>query len=158
MIPVLQTQKINIQSRVRLRIGRTWNFIAHNKSFTFGMLIFISILFMALFADIIAPSHYAERHRDCGEDNPYCRYDPPSAAHPFGTNLLGRDVLSRIIHGSRTTLLIAFSGTILGLIIGIPLGIVSGYFGGRIDRLFTLIADAIRLSPAPGDTSFDLKK
>lgn len=145
---ILQTHKLNLFSHVRLTIRRTWDFITHNKSLTLGMLLFTSILFMALFADIIAPSHYAERHRDCGEDNPYCRYDPPSAAHPFGTNLLGRDVLSRVIHGSRTTLLIAFSGTILAVIVGVPLGIISGYFGGKIDRLLTLIADAIYSLPS----------
>ena len=133
---------------VKTRIVNLLKLISHNKSLIIGVSIFSIILFYALFADIIAPYHYAERNRDCGEDNPYCRYSPPSAQHPFGTNLLGRDMLSRVIYGSRTTLMIAFSGTILALVIGIPLGILSGYFGGKVDRFLTLIADSIYSLPS----------
>lgn len=133
---------------IRKSIFKSWDFIIHNKTLTVGLTIFMIILFIAIFADILAPYHYAERNRDCGEDNPYCRYEPPSALHPFGTNLLGRDMLSRVIYGSRVTLIIAFSATLLGMIIGIPLGILSGYFGGKIDRFLTLIADSIYSLPS----------
>jgi len=137
-------KKFNIKNSIL----KSCDFIIHNKTLTIGLTIFMVILFVAIFADIIAPYHYAERNRDCGENNPYCRYEPPSALHPFGTNLLGRDMLSRVIYGSRVTLIIAFSSTLLGMTIGIPLGILSGYFGGKIDRLLTLIADSIYSLPS----------
>ncbi len=136
--------KLNIKTK----IVNLWVFITRNKSLTIGLLIFSVMVFLALFADIIAPYHYAERNRNCGEENPYCRYAPPSIQHPFGTNLLGRDMLSRIIYGSRITLIIAFSGTLLAMILGIPLGILSGYFGGKVDRFLTLIADSIYSLPS----------
>ncbi|MFX0174293.1 MAG: ABC transporter permease [Candidatus Hodarchaeota archaeon] len=137
-----------IKSNIKTFIVNVWQFITNNKVLTFGLTIFSIILFIAIFADVISPYHYADRNRDCGEDNPYCRYAPPSLKHPFGTNLLGRDMLSRVIYGSRTTLLIAISGTLLAMVIGIPLGILSGYFGGKIDRFLTLIADSIYSLPS----------
>ncbi len=141
---IIQLRKTNIKTR----IIDILKFIKNNKSLTTGLIIFIIMIFLALFADIISPYHYADRSRDCGEDNPYCRYAPPSAEHPFGTNLLGRDMFSRVIYGTRTTLIIAFSGTILAMVVGIPLGIISGYYGGKIDRFLTLIADSIYSLPS----------
>jgi len=62
-------------------------------------------------------------------------------SHPFGTDQLGRDILSRIIVGSRVTLMIAGSAVILGGIVGVTLGLIAGYFGGWIDRLLMRIVD-----------------
>ncbi len=103
---------------------------------------------MAIFADFIAPYHYAEMSNNCGSEYPNCRYSPPSPQHLFGTNLLGQDVLSRVIHGSRVALLIALSATIVSISIGVPIGILSGYFGGKIDRFLTMLADAIYSFPS----------
>ena len=122
--------------------------IKKNKSLTLGLIILGIIVFMAVFADIISPYHYAETCNDCGSLYPNCRYAPPSEKHPFGTNLLGRDMLSRIIYGSRIALIMALSSTIVALVIGVPLGIISGYFGGKIDRLLTMTADAIYSFPS----------
>jgi len=142
------TTLVITKSNFKTKIGALWGYISQNKSLTIGLTIFFIMVFIALFADVIAPYHYADRSRDCGEDNPYCRYSPPSAEHLFGTNLLGRDMFSRLIYGSRITLIIAFSGTLLAVIVGIPLGILSGYFGGKVDRLFTLVADSIYSLPS----------
>ncbi|MFW9856461.1 MAG: ABC transporter permease [Candidatus Thorarchaeota archaeon] len=115
--------------------------IKYNKTLTLGIFLFVMILVMALFADVISPYSYDERF-------PSLRFAPPSLEHPFGTNLLGYDVLARVIYGARIALLMAFSGTILAYIFGIPLGVLSGYFGGKMDRLLTLIADAIYSFPS----------
>lgn len=76
------------------------------------------------------------------------RLDPPTwtglfspGPHPFGTDQLGRDILSRIVHGSRTTLLIASGAVILGGIVGVTLGIVAGYFRGPIDSILMRLVD-----------------
>jgi len=103
---------------------------------------------MAIFADIIAPYRFDERSNNCGVDYPYCSYAPPSWKHPFGTNILGRDVFSRVIYGSRIALQLSFFATIMALLVGIPTGILSGYFGGKVDRLLNLIADSIYSFPS----------
>ncbi|MFX0208409.1 MAG: ABC transporter permease, partial [Candidatus Hodarchaeota archaeon] len=122
-------------------VEKLGEFIKYNKSLTIGLVILGIIIIMAIFADFIAPYHYAKRF-------PELRFGAPSGEHPFGTTLLGYDVLSRVIYGTQVALIIAFSGTILAVIIGIPLGIVSGYFGGRVDRILTLIADSIYSFPS----------
>lgn len=122
--------------------------IKHNKSLTIGAFLLLSIIFMALFADFISPYHYAEMNNNCGSQYPNCRYSPPSPQHPFGTNLLGQDVMSRVIYGSRVALIIALSATIVSVCVGVPIGILSGYFGGKVDRFLTMIADAIYSFPS----------
>jgi peptide/nickel transport system permease protein len=72
---------------------------------------------------------------------------PPSAAHWFGTDQLGRDVLSRVIVGSREILLIAVAATILGTILGTALGLVMGYFGGIFDILIGRVVEAVLALP-----------
>ncbi|MFX0207856.1 MAG: ABC transporter permease, partial [Candidatus Hodarchaeota archaeon] len=137
------TPHITQEDRVResnflVKLG---GFVKSNKSLTIGCFLISIIIFIAVFADFVSPYHYADRF-------PQLRYGPPSAEHPFGTTLLGFDVMARVIYGARVALIIAFSGTILAYIIGVPLGILSGYFGGKVDRLLTLVADAIYSFPS----------
>ncbi|MFX0093940.1 MAG: ABC transporter permease [Candidatus Hodarchaeota archaeon] len=142
--PLTSLKNYNYKS-IGIEIG---SFIKKNKSLTFGLVLLGSMLFMAIFADFIAPYDYDERSDNCGENYDFCRYAPPSLEHLFGTNLMGRDVFSRVIYGSQTALTMAFAATIMALVVGIPLGILSGYFGGPIDRLATLIADTIYSFPS----------
>jgi len=88
---------------------------------------------------------------------PLCKYDPtrgvdeellpPSREHIMGTDNLGRDVFSRVIWGSRTSLLIALISVLIASLSGIPLGILSGYFGGKMDRILSMIMDSIYSFP-----------
>ena len=71
----------------------------------------------------------------------------PSAAHPFGTDSLGRDVLSRILGGGRTTLLITFITVVLSGIIGAAIGLVAGYFGGVVDAVLMRVNDVMLALP-----------
>lgn len=72
---------------------------------------------------------------------------PPSARHLFGTDQLGRDVLSRVIYGARYSLLIAFSSVLCGGVIGVLLGLIAGYFGGRTDDLIMRVVDVLLSIP-----------
>jgi peptide/nickel transport system permease protein len=78
-------------------------------------------------------------------DNP--PHDPPSIAHWFGTTSLGYDVFSRTLFGSQAALQVVVLATALSLVIGVPLGMVSGYLGGRLDRFLLFIMDTIYTLP-----------
>ncbi len=103
------------------------------------MVIFIMI-FAALLADIIAPydplkTDYAAMFRS------------PSANHWFGTDVFGRDVLSRILYGSRTALWVGFSSSLLGATLGAILGVASAYFGGKVDLIVQRLMDLLLSFP-----------
>jgi peptide/nickel transport system permease protein len=72
---------------------------------------------------------------------------PPSAAHPFGTDNFGRDILSRIIYGARTALIIGFSSSFLGCILGTLIGVTSAFYGGRIDLIIQRFVDTLLSFP-----------
>ena len=76
------------------------------------------------------------------------RLQPPSLAHPLGTDQLGRDLLARVLLGAQTSLTIAVSAVAMSIALGLPLGIVSGYFGGRIDNALMRVIDALLSFPA----------
>ena len=93
----------------------------------------LSVVLVAIFADKLAPSGYTDF-----VDNAFLS---PSQSHWFGTDELGRDVLSRVIYGTRITLKVAILGASLELIIGVVVGLSCGYFGGAIDHVFTFLTD-----------------
>ena len=75
------------------------------------------------------------------------KFDPPSLVHPFGTDYLGRDVLARVLYGGRSSLAIGFLVVIVAVCIGVPLGAISGYYGGWIDNLVMRITDIFLAFP-----------
>ena len=105
----------------------------------FGGLIVVIIILMAVFAPIISPYDPTKT-----VDKPL---QPPNGRHLLGTDNLGRDILSRIIYGSRTVLIVCLFSSIFSLLIGVPLGLLSGYSGGAIDRALSLIMDSIYAFP-----------
>ncbi len=104
-----------------------------------GAVILIVFLLAALFADQIAPYDPTVRSGRT--------FQPPSSKHIFGTDNLGRDMFSRVLHGAKIALLIAFMAVLIAAAIGIPLGLLSGYIGGPLDRILTLIMDAVYSFP-----------
>ncbi len=105
-----------------------------NKNFMIGFLILVSIILIAIFAEQIGPYEYTAQ-------NPSVKMSAPSAEHWFGTDELGRDVFSRTVMGTRITLWVAFLGATLALVIGVSVGVVCGYFGGWVDRIFSFLTD-----------------
>ncbi|MBR2098819.1 MAG: ABC transporter permease [Firmicutes bacterium] len=105
----------------------------HNVNFMIGFFMLLSVVLVAIFADKLAPSGYTDF-----VDNAFLS---PSQSHWFGTDELGRDVLSRVIYGTRITLKVAILGASLELIIGVVVGLSCGYFGGAIDHVFTFLTD-----------------
>jgi peptide/nickel transport system permease protein len=95
---------------------------------------------VAIFAPLIAP--YSPLAQDSSAIN-----QGPSAQYPLGTDTMGRDVLSRLVHGSRTILLLAPLSVICAVIVGAFLGLVGGYFGGIVDEVVMRLLDAIMAFP-----------
>ncbi len=97
--------------------------------------IFIFFLLCGLFANWLAPF-------GMNEINPINRLKPPSWQFPFGTDNLGRDMLSRCLHGAQLSVIIGISAASLATVISVLIGIVSGYLGGKIDMLVQRLVDA----------------
>jgi peptide/nickel transport system permease protein len=76
------------------------------------------------------------------------RYQPPSLAHPMGTDALGRDLMTRVLYGGRVSLAVGFSVMVITLLIGVPVGAMAGYFGGRVDNVLMRITDAALALPS----------
>lgn len=98
-------------------------------------------LVLALGADVVAP-------QDPLVQDVRNRLAGPSWDHPFGTDALGRDVLSRVIHGTRVSLIAAFSAVALSAIVGVGFGIIAGYIGGLVDEAIMRVVDAVVAFPA----------
>lgn len=105
-----------------------------------GVIILLIIL-LSVFAPLVAP--YDPNAQDLME-----AFEPASAEHFFGTDQQGRDIFSRVLYGARTTLLGAVAIVAIATIVGVPLGLIAGYYGGRIDNLITRIFDVILAFPA----------
>jgi peptide/nickel transport system permease protein len=76
------------------------------------------------------------------------RLKPPSSEHWFGTDDMGRDIFSRVVYGSRTSVIIGVVVTGIAMLIGIPLGAISGYKGGKVDTLINIVTDIFMAIPA----------
>lgn len=115
-------------------------FVAHPMGLI-GLLITVGLLLMAIGAPVLAP--YDPNHQIPGLE-----LHPPSTAHPFGTDELGRDVLSRVIHGARTTLMVGVIAVSLGALVGITAGLIAGYVLGWVDDIVMRLCDTLLAFPA----------
>jgi peptide/nickel transport system permease protein len=111
-----------------------------NKLAITGAAIIMFLLIIAVFAPLIAPYDLARQEISH-------RLEAPSARHLLGTDELGRDVFSRIIFGTRISLMVGFVATGISLLIGVTLGLVSGFFGNRTDAIIMRIVDIFLCIP-----------
>lgn len=111
------------------------------KVVVISILVLLALVVIAIFAPLLAPY-------DPYEQNLAKSLQKPSSEHWLGTDQLGRDVLSRLIYGSRASLLVGFASVGLAGIIGVTLGLISGYFGGIVDGFIMRVMDAIIAIPS----------
>ena len=114
--------------------------ILSSFSGTLGLVLIALIILIAIFAPQLAPHNPT----DIDVTN---RLAGPTAKHPFGTDHLGRDLLSRLIFGSRIALLVSLPAISLGVIVGIMLGTIAGYSGGTLDNILLFMFDTVRAFP-----------
>jgi peptide/nickel transport system permease protein len=104
----------------------------HNPLAAVGVVLIVIFVISALFAPWIAPQDPAHIELPT-------RLSSPSTAHWFGTDELGRDILSRVIYGSRISMLVGSSVVVVSLVLGLIIGSIAGYYGGRLDRFINIV-------------------
>jgi len=117
-----------------------WKRATRSGGLVIGLVLAVAMVIMALAAPWLAPF-------DPNDQDVLLKLEPPSAAHWFGTDAFGRDVLSRVIYGARISLFVGAFATLAGVLVGTVIGVVSGYFGGFVDRLITAATDVLLSFP-----------
>jgi peptide/nickel transport system permease protein len=127
-----------------MRIGKGFTralyWAKQSPTTAFGLFLLSVIVFSAAFGPVVIDVDPTEI--DLGN-----RLLGPSEGHFFGTDALGRDVFTRIIYGARTSILVGIATVGLSLLIGVPIGLVSGYFGGRVDTVLMRFSDVFLAFP-----------
>ena len=105
-----------------------------------GLVIVILMCVTAIFAEVLAPYSYTKTN--------FSRLnEPPSREHWLGTDQLGRDLLSRMIYGARISMIVGLGAQVIVVLIGVPIGALSGYAGGRLDLVLTRVIDVMYAFP-----------
>src|SRR5205814_2939759 len=117
-----------------------WRRLARNRAALCALVVITALTVLALLADVLAPYPFAY------QDTSIARQGPTSA-HWLGTDELGRDMLSRLMHGARISLAVGIVAQALILIIGVPVGAAAGYFGRWVDALLSRFIDVMYSFP-----------
>lgn len=117
-----------------------WRKLKKNKMALVALFYMVAIIGIAIFAPYIAPYSYEETDLILGPT-------PPSAAHWFGTDELGRDLLTRVMFGGRISLAVGFLATSVIVVVGVIYGAVAGYMGGKVDSLMMRFVDLLQVLP-----------
>jgi len=129
-----------------MSLKKFWRLYRRNKAAVVGMFLTLSFIFVAIFAPMIAP-------HDPNKGDLIERLKPPSwmkggtNKHLLGTDGLGRDLLSRIIYGARVSIFIGVVVVAIASSVGVVAGLISGYFGGKIDTIVQRIVDTLLAFP-----------
>jgi len=124
------------------RRHRVWRIVRDNPLGMIGLGIVVVLVFVAISAPVLAPYAPDELGRRSTQ------LLNPSASHPFGTDDLGRDMLSRVMYGARISLMVGLLSVVFGTLVGTVIGIVAGYVGGIIDAIISRVVDMAIAFPA----------
>jgi ABC-type dipeptide/oligopeptide/nickel transport system permease subunit len=120
--------------------SRVWRKVGRNPAAITGALVLLIVIGCAIFAPWVAP-------HDPARQSLIRRFTPPvwaeggTRAHPLGTDQVGRDILSRIVHGARISLLVGVAAVVVSLVVGVTLGLLSGFVHGRVDTTIMTVVD-----------------
>ncbi|MCB0075005.1 MAG: ABC transporter permease, partial [Caldilineaceae bacterium] len=121
-------------SRRRSPLGDVTRHFLRNKLAVAGLIIVALLVFAAVFAPVLAPQDPAQQHL---ED----KRTPPGPEYPLGADEFGRDILSRVIYGSRVALFVAVTAVAIALVLGVTMGLLAGFVGGWLDTLLMRVTD-----------------
>ncbi len=124
-----------------------WSSLKENRGSTIGLFTILLIILVAIFAPLLSPHNPSELYSD------YLRLPPAWSQNgiwkfPLGTDDVGRDILSRLIHGSTISIFIGAVVVCISSLIGVTLGLLSGYFGGKVDKSIMRLIDIIMALPS----------
>ena len=117
-----------------------WIKLRKNRMALFGFAVLATLCVVSLLTPWIAPYNYEEQDLMLGAT-------PPSAAHWLGTDIFGRDMLTRVMYGGRVSLMVGFVATAVALVIGILWGAIAGFIGGRVDAIMVRVVDIMYALP-----------
>jgi dipeptide transport system permease protein len=124
-----------------------WRSFRENRGAVFGLAIVCFVVFIAIFANVLAPYNPIEQFRDATKLPPIWA-EGGNWAYPLGTDPLGRDMLSRILYGSRISLFIGLSVMLVSAVVGVSLGLLATFWGGIVDVVVIRIMDLIMAIPS----------
>ena len=143
MANVNSAASVKTKKKRRSQVVEVWRRLKKNKAAVLGFFIFVIIVLLALTAPL-----FIDYDTQIAGYNVRERLQWPSWKHLFGTDDMGRDLLARIIYGSRYSLKIGFLATVVVFVIGVPLGACAGYFGGLTDDIIMRLTDIVGSIPS----------
>ena len=138
---------IEVKAKPTSALAEFWYYFSHNKGAVIGLVIFVALVIVAIFAPVIAPYLPNEQNRSMLLLPPFWG-ENGTTDYLLGTDAVGRDILSRLIHGSRFSLFIGLVVVSVSVVSGVLIGLVAGYFGGWIDTVIMRIMDIILAFPS----------
>ena len=138
----MKEQDTALEFQKNSQVKETFRRLARNRGAMIGIVILSILLLLALSADLLFDYETMVEANNVSQ-----RLLPPCWEHPFGTDQFGRDMLARVVHGSRLSLTVAACSVTLSLLAGGLLGAVSGYFGGVVDNVIMRFMDVVMAIP-----------
>ena len=135
-------QSVASQYAKRTQMGEIWHRLKKNKGAMVGLAIVIIFALIAIFADVMF-----DYDTQIAGYNLRAKLIKPCLEHPFGTDEMGRDLFARLLYGTRYSMAIAFSSVLFGVCVGLPLGAMCGYLGGKFDLIAMRLLDILRSIP-----------
>ncbi len=144
MTSVQKLPIVSIDAPLPMRRSMTQRYLSRcmrHKAAVVSAVFILLLVIVAVFAPWIAPHKY-------DEVNFAAITAEPSSAYPLGTDALGRDMLSRLIYGARVSLLVSFVAQLVIIVVGVPIGMISGFYGGWVDMLIQRVIDVLYAFPS----------
>lgn len=141
------SQPVSSAQMRRQMLAEFWFYFSENRGAVIGLVVFVALVLVAVFAGVIAPHSPFEQYREAVLLPP-AWLEGGSWSFPLGTDPVGRDILSRLIYGSQYSLFIGVFVTTLSLTTGIAIGVIAGYYGGWLDTAIMRLMDIILAFPS----------
>ncbi|MFQ5978634.1 MAG: ABC transporter permease [Candidatus Heimdallarchaeota archaeon] len=134
--PALQFEQLvpSLRARYKMRFEQFWKLYTATPFGLIGLYLVLFFVIVALFAPVLAP--YEPQKLYTGN-----QWESPSLRHPLGTDRLGRDIFSQVVHGTQVSLAIGLAAAFISIVIGTIFGLIAGYYGGVIDAILMRITD-----------------
>jgi dipeptide transport system permease protein len=147
MAETTSSQPVTTAQMRRQMLAEFWFYFSENRGAVIGLVVFVLLVLIAVFAGVIAPHSPFEQYREAVLLPP-AWLEGGSWSYPLGTDPVGRDILSRLIYGSQYSLFIGVFVTTLSLTTGIAVGVLAGYYGGWLDTAIMRLMDIILAFPS----------